>query len=391
MTSTGTISHDASSPIPTSIAERASFEIIRYANCWEDADLLMSALAPKKSDRCLSIASGGDNSLSLLSSDPAIVIALDISAAQIALVALKAAAIASLRREEFLGFAGFRTPSNDRIEIYRSLREGLSVDARNYWDSRHEVITNGIIHAGKFEHYFSLFRRWIIPLVHNRRTVQALTAPKNAEERRRFYNEEWNTPRWRALFRLFFSRFVMGRLGRDPEFFRWIEGSVAEHILQRVSYALTELDVGTNPFANYIVTGSFGDALPHYVRPETYSHVQRNIERLELVCGDLGGYLVDYSRKNPTRPITCFNLSDIFEYLDPASFESTARVILDHAPEGGRLAYWNMLAPRRISEIFPDRVHWHREESERLLKSDRAFFYRAFILEEVLSVNPSIL
>ncbi len=31
----------------------------------------------------------------------------------------------------------------------------------------------------------------------------------------------------------------MGRLGRDPEFFRYVEGSVAERILERVEYALT--------------------------------------------------------------------------------------------------------------------------------------------------------
>ena len=51
-----------------SIERRASFDLIRYANCWEDADVLLDALQPKPGDRILSIASAGDNSLSLLAS-----------------------------------------------------------------------------------------------------------------------------------------------------------------------------------------------------------------------------------------------------------------------------------------------------------------------------------
>jgi len=48
------------------IQDRAAFELIRYANCREDACVLLEALAINKGDRCLSIASAGDNSLALL-------------------------------------------------------------------------------------------------------------------------------------------------------------------------------------------------------------------------------------------------------------------------------------------------------------------------------------
>ena len=59
---------------------------------------------------------------------------------------------------------------------------------------------------------------------HARAAAGPLAAPTSlrccagaiAEERRAFYDEQWDTWRWRLLFRVFFSRFVMGRLGRDP-------------------------------------------------------------------------------------------------------------------------------------------------------------------------------
>ena len=50
----------------TDIAKRAKFEIIRYAQAWEDADILAAALRVKPSDTVVSIASAGDNALALL-------------------------------------------------------------------------------------------------------------------------------------------------------------------------------------------------------------------------------------------------------------------------------------------------------------------------------------
>ena len=48
------------------IAEKADFEQIRYAQCWEDADVLLEALDVKTDGSYLSIASAGDNTLALV-------------------------------------------------------------------------------------------------------------------------------------------------------------------------------------------------------------------------------------------------------------------------------------------------------------------------------------
>jgi hypothetical protein len=67
------------------IQERTSFTRLRYANCWEDAAVLVRGLAPIAGARCLSIASGGDNTFSLLARGATRVLAVDLSPAQIAL------------------------------------------------------------------------------------------------------------------------------------------------------------------------------------------------------------------------------------------------------------------------------------------------------------------
>src|SRR3972149_6091362 len=89
-----------------SIEGRASFDIVRYANCWEDADILLRALNVKEGGVYLSIASAGDNSLSLLTKNPSKVIAIDINPVQLGCMELRKIAFLDLSYEELLGFLG---------------------------------------------------------------------------------------------------------------------------------------------------------------------------------------------------------------------------------------------------------------------------------------------
>ncbi|HYK03960.1 MAG TPA: DUF3419 family protein [Thermoanaerobaculia bacterium] len=345
------------------IDSRAAFDIIRYANSWEDADVLCEALQPAPGKRMLAIASAGDNAFALLAGG-AEVVAADLSAAQLALVDLKRAAIRELEDEDVLRFLGVK-PSSDRLRVYR----GLDVPPETRALLKDEDVARGVIHAGRFENYFRLFRKWVLPLVHSRRDVERLLSPHAAD----FYAREWNTWRWRAMFRLFFSRFVMGRTGRDPEFFRYVEGSVAERIFKRAEYALTELTPHTNPYLALIFTGNYRDILPRYLRD--LAAVRRNLEKLTLVRGSID--------EAATGTFDGFYLSDIFEYVDPATHAAMYARLLGAANPGARLAYWNLLVPRRVPPQFAPRVRELREKADALFAQDQAFFYSAFVLEEV--------
>jgi S-adenosylmethionine-diacylglycerol 3-amino-3-carboxypropyl transferase len=320
------------------IDERTSFDFIRYANCWEDADVLCEALQPQRGMRILSIASAGDNSLAL-AADGADVVVADLSAAQLACVELRVAAFRRLDHERVLQFLGIR-PSAERLADYALLERDLSPSARGFWSERPEEIALGIIHAGKFEAYFRKFRRYMLPLIHSRRTIEALLEPKEEPARRQFWDKRWNNARWRLLFRIFFSRRLMGALGRDPEFFRYVEGSVADRILQRAEYALTVLPTHANPFLDYIVYGNFPRSLPRYLRPENFHKVRDGLERITLHHGRID----DAAPRHAGGGFDGFNLSDIFEYIDPVASRELYATLLEFARPGARLAYWNTLA-----------------------------------------------
>jgi S-adenosylmethionine-diacylglycerol 3-amino-3-carboxypropyl transferase len=357
-------------------ADRADFSGIRYAQCWEDADVLLEALQPGPGKRCLSIASAGDNTLALLSRDPQSVLALDLSPAQLACLELRVAAYRALQHKDLLALVG-SVESGDRLRLYQACSKHLSPAAAAFWDQRPAEITAGIGSVGKFEHYFAMFRTRVLPLVHSRIRILELLRPKSREERQSFYKSRWNNLRWRLMFHLFFSRTVMGLLGRDPEFFRYVEGSVAERILQRTEYALTELDPAQNPYVRWILTGHHGEALPVALREENFERIRRNLDRLEWRCGSLEESL------SQQQQFDCFNLSDIFEYMSPDTYERLLWLIVCSARSGARLAYWNMLAPRHRPDSLAASLRPLTELSARLFACDQAFFYSAFVVEEV--------
>ena len=136
------------SKINTEIAAKASFDKIRYAQCWEDADILLEGLNIQEGDTCLGIASAGENCLSMLSRNPAKVIAVDMNPSQLACVELRVAAYKQLKHCELLQLIGSR-PGENRLELYDKCRHELSSDVQKFWDGHHEDIENGIGSAGK--------------------------------------------------------------------------------------------------------------------------------------------------------------------------------------------------------------------------------------------------
>ncbi|MBU0479714.1 MAG: BtaA family protein [Proteobacteria bacterium] len=360
------------------IENRADFSYIRYANCWEDTEILCRALEPAPGKRFLSIASAGDNSLGLLA-EGAEVVATDLNLSQLACVDLRKEAIRKLSHADCLSFFGI-TSSDDRLQIYGDLRDALADDSAVFWDAHSNEIRDGFIHFGKFERYFQTFRRKILSLIHNREMIATLLTEKTREKRHQFYEKDWANFRWHLLFKIFFSKFVMGRSGRDPEFFRYVEVPVSESILSRTKYALTELETHNNPYLAYILTGNFTGCLPYYLQAEIFEKIKANIDNLTLYLGPVQ----DGAREQGNRKFDGFNLSDIFEYLDKETCSQLYRILLDHASSGARLAYWNMLVPRECPTELKEKITPKTDLARELFAIDKAFFYSNFIIEEVL-------
>ena len=364
------------------IQNRADFGFVRYGNCWEDADILVRALKPCSGKRVLSIASAGDNALALLATG-AEVVAADLNAAQLACLELRCAAFRHLSYAELLAFLGVHA-SDRRLHTYQVLEQDLSDSAKEFWSTRRADVSQGIIHIGKFETYLQIFRTKVLPWIHSRSTIARMLERRSRAERQQFWDSTWNNRRWRMLVRIFFSRFLMARMGRDPEFFRYVEGSIADQIQERARYAMTVLPTDQNPYLQYIATGNYQSALPRYLRAEHHAAIRGGLERLTLFHGPIEEAAAAYG----TGGFDALNLSDIFEYVNEQTTREIYGSLLNHGNPGGRIAYWNTFVPRHCPREFADHVVPLDGQSAELFAEDKAFFYGHFQVDQIKSRTP---
>ncbi len=359
------------------IASRANFEAIRYAQLWEDADVLIDALGDQKDKTLVSICSAGDNALAMLLLDPKKVVAIDLSPAQIACLEIRIAAYKNLDHLEFLELMGARV-STRRTELLDRLLPDLDKKTAEFWSSQTAQVDEfGIGGVGKFERYFQIFRKHVLPLAQSSATIDEVFRSKSKEEREHFFNKHWNNWRWKLLLKVFFSNFVMGRLGRDPAFFDHVEGSLANHVAGRLNHAGIDLDPSENPYLHYILKGIQGKALPLPWREEHYSTIRDRLDRLELRCGSLEAFVATGEKADG------FNLSDIFEYMNEDVFTDVYRSIVNASNPSARLVYWNMMVPRRMPAVFKENMKSLTEVEKKGKSMDKAFFYSDFVVEQV--------
>lgn len=266
------------------IEQYTDFDIIRYAQCWEDADILLEALNIQEGGRYVSIGSAGDNSFAMLAKNPDCVMAIDLNGIQLFCIELRKEAYRMLDYDTFLYFAGITDRDYDvREKIYVKIRHGMSEACQNYWNLHMDSIRKGFIHCGKFENYFRLFRTYVLPLVHTEQEKHDFFLERTYDERKQFYNKVWNNKRWRCLFSLFFSRYFLGKMGRDKAFFRYVDGKVSSRILKRIEQGIFDVSMNKTPYLHYVFYGNYEmNNLPFSYRRENYDLIKRNVDRLVI-------------------------------------------------------------------------------------------------------------
>jgi S-adenosylmethionine-diacylglycerol 3-amino-3-carboxypropyl transferase len=360
-----------------SIARKARFTDIRYAQVWEDADILLAGLGQSRGASLVSICSAGDNALAMLLLDPERIFVADMSAAQIECLKFRLAAFRHLDHAGVLELMGSR-PSARRRDLFDKIAGTLPQSSQAFWSPRRgTVAAHGLGGIGKFERYLRIFRKYLLPVVHDRATIDALLSRRAKCERVRFFQTRWNSWRWRLLLQLFCSQFVLGHLGRDPTFFDYAMGSVPEHASRRIVHAIADTDPSDNPYLHWIMKGTHAAALPLAYRAEHFETIQSRLDRIEVHQSSLESLLYRTGR------IDGFNLSDIFEYMSETEFERAYGHIVNAANPGARLVYWNMMAPRRAPSAYANRVHRITSAEQAGKAADKAFFYSDFVVEEV--------
>lgn len=363
------------------VLERAKFDFIRYAQCWEDPRPNQIALAIGDSDYVVSVASGGDNTFALLLDNPRTVVGLDISPVQIYLCQLKKTAIQKLQYDELLAFLG-ASHCRDRLRLFDKLKRDLDGDVRDYFSAHAEAIAQGILFSGKFERYFEIFRTYALRLVHSRATIDRLLGCLTLSEQQEVFHAYWDTTRWRLLFKLFFSQFLLGRLGRDPAFFKYVNiASVADELRRRCEYALTHIPIQTNYYIHLILLGRYlyKDCLPPYLLESNFDVLKSRMDRISFHIESVEQHL----RRLPPGTVSKINFSNIFEYMSEESMASIFGTLAELGRPGMVIEYRNLLVPRSCPESWRARFDTDKALGGRLNREDRSFFYTRYVVERL--------
>ena len=178
------------------------FKNINYSQCWEDSDILLSALKISHQDIVLSITSGGDNTLAVLSKCPERLVSIDINCLQNYLFEFKLAAIKNLSYKEYLELLGVKN-SSKRQDYFLKIKDLLSTEARLWWEGNTKLIKGGVINLGRFEIFLRLLSRFFLPLIHSKKTVLKFLDIDKLKNQTDFYDNVWNNHRWYFLFKVF--------------------------------------------------------------------------------------------------------------------------------------------------------------------------------------------
>lgn len=362
------------------VAQKMALDQIRYSTVWEDADLLTQGLRIGPDDDVLCVASGGDNVFALLLEEPRSVTAIDMSPAQIALVELKLAAIRALEWAAFVALLGYADA--DRETLYRAVRAGMPESAVAFWDARVDVIADGLHRAGRLERYFEAFATEHLPRLWAPDLYARLCATPTLEAQAELFEREAFTSAFQAAFAEYYGRESMASRGRDPAQFAYVDGDDSgSFFLRRFHWVCTALPLRGNFYVERFLTGTHADlgAGPAYLRPGNFARLKALVDRVTVVQAALEAHLGEVAPGTYSHAA----LSDIFEYMSDDAGDALFGALARAVRAGGRIAYWNLLVPRRPGPSLGDRLR-ALPDGNALWERDRSWFYRAFRAEEIV-------
>lgn len=339
---------------------------IRYANCYEDAESLLAVIDDRVKN-VLAIASGGDNSLALLTiSNIESLIVFDRNPAQLYLTKLKFSAFKHLSYEKVLVLLGVELGNS--LAVYNELKANLDSETVKYFDERLDLIDKiKLINCGKFEYYLNKIRTKAIRFCISRKKIKQFMAIP-IDKQKDYYLNKINNFRWRFITKKFFSKKVVSKLGRDKSNFKFADDDLFTKIHSRMLLCFDNVKNNENIYLQYTVYGKF-IKLPFYLQKQNFERIKMNIDKTEFVLGDIK------TVARLQKQFDFFNLSDIFEYMSEDETRKNEGMVFTMANEGARAVFWNMMIDRQFrSDNFEP---FDEKKVQEIYQKEKAYYYQA--------------
>ncbi len=366
------------------VQSKMAWDCLRYAQVWEDHQVLQDALDINHSDDILMIASAGCNVLNLALQSPRKIIAIDLNPAQLALLELKIATISHLSHSDLLHVLGVSCESGRQsLAAYDRARHFLKPDTRSFWDHHWKTIEEGIFHSGRLEKYFRHLAKKIAPHVSALQISQIFSAKDIAGQREAARSITENS----AVKNIVEEHFGFERLageGRDPAQLAYVkENNIGNLCWRRLCHHIENVLASDNYYLAYFLLGDWPEfsPLPPYLQASNFHRLKDCINSIQMVHASLEEWLEETPKNSVSKAV----LSDVFEYMSETNSHRLFDQLAQKMRKGGRLAYWNLMVSRTAPHHMKHRLVSMSALSKTLSERDRCFFYSGFFVDEVIA------
>lgn len=321
-----------------------------YTQSWEDPDADAPYLKIGPDDTCLTLTSGGCNSLKLCLEGAKAVYSVDCNPAQNALLELKQVAIRQLPYEDVWMLFGEGKHPNIEAIFERELAPFLSQNALNFWRPRLYYFREGLYYQGGMGKVVWVMQT-LAKLAGLGGTVNAILGAPTLEEQRRLWNSTWvvRLLSWApapllslisdAIAVIFFNRITL-----------WFGAGVPLKQYQLIrkdgvhmsAYAARTFDgvaqnshiAKDNYFYYNCLSGRFSkDNCPAYLRPQGFAALKAGaVENLHIVNAF---FLPTLKARKYTKVI----LMDHVDWLDEKMAKEVAEALGKQVVPGGRVIW----------------------------------------------------
>jgi S-adenosylmethionine-diacylglycerol 3-amino-3-carboxypropyl transferase len=355
------------------VTGQVSLSKLIFTHNWEDPAMDEIALRIQPGETVFTITSGCCNTLGFLRFSPGRIWSVDINPAQDWLMELKKSAFRHLGYQEMIAFFGM-SPSNERLDMYRKLQDGLSPEAGSFWRAHQDLIRKGIIMNGRYERFVRI-AGWLLRTMQGREKVRRFFKLTSLEQQRMFYEQEWDNRRWRWIFDTMFNKKRLAKKGLVSDYFHFDDGSssFSESFYRRASHVMRDIPVGSNYFLALYFLGHYlnQEQVPEYLKEQHFGVIRQHIDRVSSVAEDSKFWL----EKQPEGMFNAFALSNICELMDAADTHKLFSEVIRTAKPGARIIFRNLMIPREVPDDLRQIIVKDEELSRKLQYEDRSFVY----------------
>jgi len=341
----------------------------------EDPLTEQTVLDIRPGERILSLASGGEVALSLLSlNENTRIKAVDISDAQIRLCRLKLTTAAVLGFPENGAFLGYSAMNEERrLQIYRDLiRRQLPVQDAEFWDRQLSYIGKGIIHAGRFEQYIRKMRG-IAQLFIGRKNLEMLISCSSTSEQEEVFDRDIATRKsLRMLFKVAFHPSIYRKRGLQDQALIHAGKTTGERFYSKFRDFCTVNPASENYFLQFFLTGHCldGTAYPPYLQSCNKNRLISNLPKMEFKTISFQEAL----REEEPGTFGRIHMSNLGDWMTKEEFMELLDLFCGYCTPGSRILY-RYLQKNHFADILATHFPIDSQLSVLAEKKDRFPFY----------------